>query len=123
MKVNACALNFADLLMIEGKYQDMPPFPLTPGMEVSGEVLEIGPGVKGFSVGDSVVAFSGQGGLAQEIVLDAARCIPRPASMDDATGAAFLVAYGTSHLALTRCGTVASRANTLLFLGPAAASV
>ena len=116
MKVNACALNFADLLMIEGKYQDMPPFPLTPGMEVSGEVLEIGPGVEGLSVGDSVVAFSGQGGLAQEIVLDAARCIPRPASMDDATGAAFLVAYGTSHLALTRAARL-ERGEHLVVLG------
>lgn len=102
MKVNACALNFADLLMIEGKYQDMPPFPLTPGMEVSGEVLELGHGVTGLSVGDSVVAFSGRGGLAQELVLEVERCIPRPRSMDDAKGAAFLVAYGTSHLALTR---------------------
>ena len=116
MKVNACALNFADLLMIEGKYQDMPPFPLTPGMEVSGEVLEIGPGVEGLFVGDSVVAFSGQGGLAQEIVLDAARCIPRPASMDDATGAAFLVAYGTSHLALTRAARL-ERGEHLVVLG------
>ena len=102
IKVNACGLNFADLLMIEGRYQDMPPFPLIPGMEISGEILEIGANVANLQVGASVVAFSGHGGLATETVVDAARCIPRPDSMDDVTGAAFLIAYGTSHLALTR---------------------
>ncbi len=102
IKVNACALNFADLLMIEGKYQDMPPFPLTPGMEISGEIVGIGQVVSGFSIGDSVVAFTGSGGLAEEIILDPARCILKPDTMDDATGAAFLIAYGTSHLALKR---------------------
>lgn len=102
IKVNACALNFADLLMIEGRYQDMPPFPLVPGMEISGEIVEIGPDVANLHIGSNVVAFSGHGGLASEAVVEATRCIPRPDSMDDITGAAFLIAYGTSHLALTR---------------------
>lgn len=102
IRVNACALNFADLLMIEGKYQDMPPFPLTPGLEVSGEVIEVDGTISDLKVGDAVVGYSGHGGLADEVVMDAARCLRRPRSMDDITGAGFLIAYGTSHLALTR---------------------
>lgn len=102
IRIEACALNFADLLMIEGKYQDMPPFPLIPGMEISGEIIEIGADVTRFSKGDSVVAYCGHGGLAEEIVVDADRCLLRPATMDAITGAGFLIAYGTSHLALTR---------------------
>jgi NADPH2:quinone reductase len=116
IKVNACALNFADLLMIEGRYQDMPPFPLTPGMEISGEILEIGPDVANLQVGLQVVAFSGHGGLASETVVDATRCIPRPKTMDDITGAAFLIAYGTSHLALTRRAAL-SKGEHLVVLG------
>ena len=71
IKVNACALNFADLLMIEGRYQETPPFPLIPGMEISGEIVEIGPEVANLQTGSKVVAFSGHGGLASETVVDA----------------------------------------------------
>ena len=67
VKVNACALNFADLLMIEGRYQDMPPYPLVPGMEISGDVLEIGSDVTDFAPGDKIAGFCGHGGLAQEV--------------------------------------------------------
>ena len=102
IKVNACALNFADLLMIEGKYQDTPEFPLTLGMEVSGEISAVGANVKGIGSGDPVVAFTGHGGLASEVTVAANRCFIRPSHMDDVTGAAFPIAYGTSHLALTR---------------------
>lgn len=98
--IRACGLNFADLLMIEGKYQDTPPAPFTLGMEVAGDVLEVGPDVTGFAPGDRVAAFPGQGGLAPEVCVTANRCLPLPATMAYETAAAFQVAYGTSHLAL-----------------------
>ncbi len=116
IKVNACALNFADLLMIEGKYQDMPPFPLIPGMEISGDILDVGAGVDGFVPGDQIVGFCGHGGLASEVTLEAARCLHRPDTMDDITGAAFPIAYGTSHLGLTRRAALV-RGERLLVLG------
>ncbi|MBL8563185.1 MAG: NADPH:quinone oxidoreductase family protein [Gemmobacter sp.] len=100
IRTRACGLNFADLLMIEGKYQDTPQTPFTLGMEVAGEVLEIGPGVTGFAPGDRVAGFPGQGGLAPEVCVAASRCLPLPANMAYDTAAAFQVAYGTSHLAL-----------------------
>ena len=100
IRIRACGLNFADLLMIEGKYQDTPQPPFTLGMEVAGDVLEVGPEVTGFAPGDRVAAFPGQGGLAPEVCVAANRCLPLPASMDYETAAAFQVAYGTSHLAL-----------------------
>lgn len=59
IRIRACGLNFADLLMMTGKYQDTPAAPFTLGMEVAGEVLEIGPGVTGFAPGDRVAAFPG----------------------------------------------------------------
>ena len=100
--VGACGLNFADLLMIEGRYQERPPLPMTLGMELAGTVTALGPGVTGPAPGTRVAVFAGQGGLADHAVVPAARCLVLPDTMDLATAAAFQIAYGTSHLALTR---------------------
>lgn len=99
VRIHAAALNFADLLMIEGKYQDTPPFPFTPGLEGAGEVIEAG-SASGFAVGDRVAIYQ-QGTIAEAGLFKAAHCcaIPDAMSFDDA--AAFQIAYGTSHLALT----------------------
>lgn len=102
IRVRACALNFADLLMIDGKYQDMPAFPLTPGMEIWGEIIETGVRIANMQPGDPVISFCGHGGLAGEIVIDSARCFPSAATMEPVTGAVLPIAYGTSHLALMR---------------------
>ena len=116
--VRACGLNFADLLMIEGKYQERHDPPFTPGMEVSGEVLALGEGVTGIAAGDRVIGFPGHGGLAQRAVVPAVRCVAMPDAMDHVAGAAFQVAYGTSHLALTRAAGLQA-GETLLVLGAA----
>ncbi|MCH2097582.1 MAG: alcohol dehydrogenase catalytic domain-containing protein, partial [Pseudomonadales bacterium] len=63
--VHAVGINFPDCLMIEGKYQFKPEFPFSPGGELSGEILELGEGVTGLSVGDRVIAGGGHGGLAE----------------------------------------------------------
>jgi NADPH:quinone reductase len=118
LKVTACGLNFADLLMIEGRYQESPPVPFIPGMEVAGVVAGMGSEVEGFRPGQRVAAFCGHGGLAQSVVVDAARCRPLPQSMDDVTAAAFQIAFGTSHLALTRRAML-QRGETLVVLGAA----
>lgn len=100
VSVAACGLNFADLLMIDGKYQEKPPLPVTLGMEIAGRVHAVGPGVTGLAPGDRVAAMPGTGGLAPFCAVDAARCVILPDTMTDVDAAAFQIAYGTSHLAL-----------------------
>ncbi len=116
--VRTCGLNFADTLLIEGKYQENPRPPFVLGMEICGEILEIGPDVEGFRVGERIVSFCGHGGLADRLVVAAERCLRVPDSMDDVTAAGFPVAYGTSHLALIRRAGL-RRGETLLVLGAA----
>ncbi|WP_108815283.1 NADPH:quinone oxidoreductase family protein [Loktanella sp. Alg231-35] len=118
IEIAACGLNFADLLMATGTYQDTPPPPFTLGMEVAGTVTAQGPGVTSPAAGTRVVVFGGQGGMAEHGVFPAALCRPIPDSMDDATAAGFMVAYGTSHLALTRRAQL-QKGETLLVLGAA----
>ncbi|MEX0350531.1 MAG: NADPH:quinone oxidoreductase family protein [Paracoccaceae bacterium] len=100
--IRACALNFADLLMIKGTYQDTPEPPFTLGMELAGVVSATGAGVEGFTTGDRVAVYSGQGGLADQGVFDAARAVRLPDTMKFEDAAAVLIAYGTGHLSLAR---------------------
>jgi NADPH:quinone reductase len=95
--VQAAGINFADLLLVAGQYQEKPAFPFTPGMESAGTITEVGPGVTTFKVDDRVAALTGTGSYAEEVVTDAARVFPIPAKMDFVTAAGFPVAYGTSH--------------------------
>ncbi len=98
--VQACSINYADVLMIQGLYQEKPPFPFSPGLEAAGIISEVGAGVTHLKVGDRVAALVGHGGLAEEVVTAAYTALPIPASMSFTDAAAFAVAYGTSHLAL-----------------------
>ena len=119
IRVRASGVNFADSLMVSGTYQVKPPFPFTPGLEAAGEVMETGSGVTGLRTGQRVIAVLRNGGsYAEEIVLDAATVVPIPETMDFVTAAAFPVAYGTSHFALTHRGRLQS-GETLLVLGAA----
>ena len=100
LRIRACGLNFADLLMQTGHYQDTPAPPFVQGMEVSGEIDVLGEGVSGLAPGDRVAVYGGQGGLAEYGVFDAARAVPIPDTMPHEHAAALLIAYGTSHVAL-----------------------
>ena len=98
--IRACGLNFADLLMQKGSYQDTPEAPFTLGMEIAGIVDEVGNNVTNVKPGDRVAVFSGQGGLAEFGVFDADRLLPLPESMNFQDAAAMQIAYGTGHVAL-----------------------
>lgn len=98
--IKACGLNFADLLMIKGTYQDTPDLPFTLGLEAAGSVRDVGEGVTRFQPGQRVVVFGGQGGLAECGVFPAARTLALPDAVSFEQAAAFPIAYGTSHLAL-----------------------
>ena len=118
VKVSACGLNFADLLMIEGTYQDTPALPFAPGLEICGIVTAIGAQVAGLEIGDRISAYCGSGGLSEYVNVAAERCRPVPDAMSDAVAAGFQIAYGTSHLALTRRARLAA-GETLVVLGAA----
>lgn len=98
--VKACGINFPDVLMIQDKYQFRPKLPFSPGGEVAGIVKAVGEGVTNVKPGDKVIVSTGSGGLAQEVLADAARCVPMPDSLDFAVASSFFVTYGTSYHAL-----------------------
>src|SRR5437667_1723992 len=88
INVKACGVNFPDTLIIQGKYQFKPAMPFSPGGEVAGVVKEVGEGVSNTRVGDKVIAFTGWGGFAEEVVADVKILIPIPDGMDFITAAA-----------------------------------
>ena len=118
LRTAACGLNFADLLMSGGSYQDTPPLPFTLGMEVAGTVEACGPAVTGFAPGARVAAVPGSGGLADFVAVPAARCVAIPDGTSFVQAASFQIAYGTSHLALDHRARL-QPGETLLVLGAA----
>jgi len=100
IQVDTCGLNFGDLLIIKGTYQEKPPLPFTLGMEMAGTITALGEGVDGLKVGQRVAAYTGFNGLAEYAAIPAAVCVPIPEAMTAVDAAAFLIAYGTSHVAL-----------------------
>lgn len=118
LRIHACGLNFADLLMAEGRYQDRPALPFIPGLECAGVVEAHGPGVSQPPLGTRVAVYGGQGGLAEFGCFPADHLVPLPDSMTMAEAAGFLIAYGTSHLALTHKARLRA-GETLLVTGAA----
>lgn len=118
IRIHACGLNFADLLMAKGTYQDTPALPFTLGMEIAGVVDTLGDGVQAPAIGTRVAVFEGCGGLAEVGVFSAARCVEIPDTMPFEEAAGFIVAYGTSHLALTDRARL-QKGERLLVLGAA----
>ncbi|MBR9843979.1 MAG: NADPH:quinone oxidoreductase family protein [Rhodobacteraceae bacterium] len=118
VRIRACGLNFADLLMQKGTYQDTPPLPFIGGMEIAGEVDALGPDTDGPAPGTRVAVFAGHGGLAEYGCFDARRAVPLPDDMSFEEAAAFMVAYGTSHVALDYRARL-QPGETLLVLGAA----
>ena len=118
IKVRACGVNFPDALMIQGLYQLKPPFPFSPGLEVSGDVVEVGSGVDSRRIGERVMATMMYGGFAEEVALPAIMALPMPANMSYEAAAGFPLVYGTSHVALAHRGKLQA-GETLLVLGAA----
>ncbi|MGB0920580.1 MAG: NADPH:quinone oxidoreductase family protein [Alphaproteobacteria bacterium] len=118
VNVKACGVNFPDTLIIQGKYQFQPPFPFSPGGEVSGIVSAIGDGVTNVKVGDLVIASTGWGGFAEQVVAQADKLITVPGDTDPVMAAGFIMTYGTSHHALKDRAEI-QPGETLLVLGAA----
>lgn len=98
--IAACAVNFADSLMVDGSYQVRPPLPFSPGVEVAGIISAVGQGVSRWKKGDRVQALTNWGGFAEKVAVPEQALCRLPDNMSYVDGAAFVVAYGTSHVAL-----------------------
>jgi putative PIG3 family NAD(P)H quinone oxidoreductase len=98
--VAAAGVNRADLLQRAGHYPSPPGAPEWPGLEVSGTVAALGPGVTGWSVGDAVCALLGGGGYAERVAVDAGHVLPVPRGVDvvDAAGLPEAVCTAWSNL-------------------------
>ena len=90
VRVRAAAANFPDVLMCRGLYQVRPPLPFTPGIELCGEIVAVGPQVAGLAVGDRVLGGSSlpSGAFADLAVMRADSVFPAPEGLDDAEAAA-----------------------------------
>lgn len=116
--VKACAVNFPDTLIIQGKYQYQPPLPFSPGTDVAGVVLALGAGVEGLALGDRVLTLTPHGGYAEALLCDARAVSRIPDGVDFMSAAAFQLTYGTAYHALVdRAGI--QPGETLLALGAA----
>jgi NADPH2:quinone reductase len=104
VRVLAAAANFPDVLMCRGLYQVRPALPFTPGIELCGEVMELGTDVTGFAVGERVIGLSvlPAGGFAELALMDTATTFPAPGALDDAEAAAFYIGYQTGWFGLHR---------------------
>lgn len=116
VEVKACGVNYPDFLTIQDKYQVKTPRPFSPGAEVAGIVSALGAGVAGLRIGQRVAARIGTGGMAEFIVVDAARCSEIPDEMPFADAAVMQFTFETAYYALhTRAQVKAGE--TVLVLG------
>ncbi|MCP4387070.1 MAG: NADPH:quinone oxidoreductase family protein [Gammaproteobacteria bacterium] len=118
--VKACGVNFADLLLISGRYQVRPDLPFVPGMEVAGRITRVGSAVEFLKVGDKVAAYVKHGGYADKVVAPVTQVITVPESIPASEAAAFPVSYGSAELALERA---ALTAGEVVVIGGAAGAV
>jgi len=100
----AAGVNFTDLLSLDGKYQNLPPLPFTPGKDASGIVASVGDGTTLVSPGDRVIAHVNDSALAERVIADERLCFRLPDKMDFETAAAMGLPYETAYVALVLRG-------------------
>jgi NADPH2:quinone reductase len=113
--VKAAALNFPDVLMTRGLYQERPPLPFVPGLEFAGVVAEVGEGVTRVQTGDRVVAYSGQA-VAEKVAVRQEFVMPMPRTLDFVAASGVCLTYFTSYHALKQRAQL-QPGETLLVLG------
>lgn len=100
LEVRAAEVNYPDMMVVEGTYQNRPPLPFSPGKGAAGRVLALGAGVSGLAVGERIATQVEYGAYAQRLRAPACNCFPLPASIDFPTAAALGLAYQTAWFAL-----------------------
>ncbi|MDN4595171.1 NADPH:quinone oxidoreductase family protein [Polycladomyces subterraneus] len=104
IRVEAASLNFFDILLCKGKYQEKPPLPFTPGAEIAGTIEKTGAGVS-LKTGQRVFALPQlpAGGFAEWVVVPEEAVYPIPEEVPATEAAAMFITYQTSYYALHRC--------------------
>lgn len=100
IEVAAAGVNFADTLLIQGKYQEKPAFPFAPGLEIAGRVIAVGEGVERIKPGERVMALLDHGGFAEASIARESDIFAIPDEMSFEIAAGFPITYGTAHGAL-----------------------
>lgn len=118
IKVEACGINYPDVLMIEDKYQFTFPRPFTPGIEVCGVIEALGEGVTGVEPGARVLAQISHGGLAEKAIASVETAFPVPDGVKPELAASMLLTYATAYHAL-RDRAALKAGETLLVMGGA----
>lgn len=118
IRVRAASVNFPDLLVIQGRYQEQPDLPFVPGMELAGDVIAVGDDVTGVVTGDRVFAVVGHGGYAEQAVVAVGQIFHVPDGMPYEVAATLPLAYGTGYHALVDRAQL-QQDETLLVLGAA----
>ena len=116
IKVNYAGVNFADILTIKGKYQERPRPPFSPGLEVSGIVLEVGTASKRIKVNDKVMAIMKYGGYKECVIVPEENVYKIPKNMSLRIAGGFPVAYGTAFSSLVEKGNI-KKNDVCLILG------
>jgi NADPH2:quinone reductase len=116
LRVRSAGVNYVDGLLCQGRYQIKPTPPFVPGGEVAGEVSVLGDGVTGVTAGDRVMAMTGMGGFADEVVVAVGSLLPMPDVLGFAQAAALIQSYGTAMFTLTM-RTRVEPGETVLVLG------
>jgi len=116
--VKATGLGYVDALTVAGLYQIKPALPFVPGNEISGVVAALGSDVNDLQVGQRILAMPSYGGLAQQVSVNAAKCIAIPDALSHEGAAGFQVNYCTAYHGLVQCGQLQA-GETLLILGAA----
>ncbi|HLU44721.1 MAG TPA: zinc-binding dehydrogenase [Natronosporangium sp.] len=116
--VRAVGLNFLDVMVCRGEYPQQPPPPVTPGVEVVGQVVAAGPGAEAL-LGREVIACPTfpAGGLAEQVTVSVGLVVPRPPELPPVAAAGLPVIYQTAATALARAGLQAGQ--TVLVLAAA----
>lgn len=100
--VAAASVNFPDILVVEGTYQNLPPRPFSPGKEAAGRVIAVGDGVERVSAGQRVLALVEYGGYAEQLRVREALVMELPDSMSYEEAAACGLIYSTAYFGLVR---------------------
>jgi NADPH2:quinone reductase len=116
--VRATGVNYADSIMVAGKYQTKPPLPFSPGLETAGVVAACGAAVTRFAPGDRVMAIVAHGGMAEQAVAPEAETFAIPDGMSFEEAGAFPIAYISSDVAIRWQGRL-EPGETMLVLGAA----
>ena len=105
IKIEAAALNRADLALRKGAYRIAPEdLPVIPGREFAGTVAKLGPETQKFKVGQRVVACTGTGGYAEYALAKVSEALPVPDGVDSAAAAAIPTVFLTAWFALLTDG-------------------